>query len=334
MREGVTPTGVRLPTDRPPRLLIVKTSSMGDVVHALPAVTDIARRFPGAEIDWLVEKPFAAIPALHPAVHEVIPMAWRKWRRSLRDPATRAAIGALRQRLQARPYDLVLDLQGLLKSVMWAVQADGPRAGHAWSGAREPLASLFYRHRAAVPRQLHAVERNRRLAAAHLGYALPDTPPDFGLAPPAPSWRPEGDWAVLVPCASRPEKFWPEERWRAIVRDVESRGWIPVLLWGSPAEEAMARRLAEGSSARVPPFLSVADAAALLGGARVCVGLDTGFTHIAAALGRPTLGIYCDFEPGLAGVTGSGFVRSYGGKGQVPALETLRQGFAEAAQRA
>jgi heptosyltransferase-1 len=331
--ESPSSTGVRLPGDRPPRLLVVKTSSMGDVVHTLPAVTDITRAFPGAQIDWLVEKPFAAIPALHPGVRQVLPMAWRKWRRSLGDPATRAAIGDLRQRLQAERYDLVLDFQGLIKSVMWAVQAHGPRAGYAWSSAREPLASLFYRHTAEVPRDLHAVERCRRLAAAHLGHALPATPPDFGLRAPVAAWQPPGPWAVLIPCASRPEKLWPEDRWRAVVRAVEARGWTPVVLWGSPQEEALAQRIAAGTSAVMPPFLTVADAAAVLAGAVVNVGLDTGFTHIAAAFGRPAVGIYCDFEPGLAGVTGSGFVRSLGGKGQVPPLEDVMAAF-EAACRA
>ena len=321
-----------LPTGRPPRILVVKTTSMGDVVHALPAISDIARAHPGAVIDWLVEAPFAAIPKAHPAVRKVMPIAWRKWRKSLGKPETRAAIGALRRELQAERYDLIIDFQGLLKSVLWAVQAHGPRVGYDWHSIREPLASLFYARKASVSRADHAVVRNRALAADHLGYARPVDAPDFGLSPPVSSWQAPAPYAVLIPCASRPEKLWPEDRWQHLARRIRGQGWTPVILWGSPAEQALAQRVADGSGvdAVVPPFLSVADAGAVLAGARLVVGLDTGFTHFAAAYARPTLGIYCDHEPGLAGVTGSGHVRSYGGKGQVPTLAEVEAGFDEA----
>jgi heptosyltransferase I len=312
------------------RILVVKTTSMGDVVHTLPAITDIAKAHPGAVIDWLVEAPFAAIPALHPAVRRVLPIAWRKWRKSLRNPATRAAIGQLRADLQAEHYDLVIDFQGLLKSVLWAVQAHGPRAGYDWHSIREPLASLFYQRRAAVARELHAVDRNRQLAAAHLGHALAPSPPDFGLRAPTPQWQPPSPYAVLIPCASRPEKLWPESDWQAVLAQVLALHWTPVILWGSAQEQALAQRIAHGSTAVVPPFLSVGDTAAVLAGAQLVVGLDTGFSHLAAAFGRPTVGIYCDHEPGLAGVTGAGFVRSLGGKNQVPSRADVLEAFKQA----
>lgn len=315
---------------RPLRILVVKTTSMGDVVHTLPAITDIARAHPGAVIDWLVEAPFAAIAALHPAVRRVLPIAWRKWRKSLRNPATRAAIRQLRADLQAETYDLVIDFQGLLKSVLWAVQANGPRAGYDRKSIREPLAALFYQRRAAVSRSLHAVDRSRRLAAAHLAYALPSGAPDFGLRAPTPTWQPPSPHAVLIPCASRPEKLWPEADWQAVLAQVQAQGWTPVILWGSPQEQALAQRIAGDSGAVVPPFLSVGDSAAVLAGARLVVGLDTGFTHLAAAFARPTVGIYCDHEPGLAGVTGAGFVRSLGGKGQVPSRADVLAAFRSA----
>jgi heptosyltransferase-1 len=302
------------------RLLVVKTSSMGDVVHALPAVTDMLAHNPGLEVDWLVEKPFAAIAALHPGVHTVWPMSWRKWRRSLGQRATWRAMGELRDALVSRRYDLVLDLQGLLKSAIWARQAGAPCAGYDWASAREPLASLLYPRRAAVSPQLHAIERCRQLAAAHLGYSPPSGPAAFGLRPPEPVWPAPAQRAVLIPCASRPEKFWPNEHWRAVLRRCEAQGLTPVVLWGSELEHANAQIIAQGSSAVVPPFLTVADTAAVLSGAALVVGLDTGFTHLAAAFGCPTIGIYCDHEPGLTGVTGPGWVRSFGGKGWKPPL--------------
>ena len=318
------------------RVLIVKTTSMGDVVHALPAVTDIARAHPGAAIDWLVEAQFAAIPALHRDVRRVLPIAWRKWRRRLGEGATWRAIAELRGELRAERYDCVIDLQGLVKSALWATQARGPRAGYAWRSAREPLASVFYGRRAELPGvgELHAVERCRRLAAHALGDEAPAAAPDFGLRAPTPQWRPPGRLAVFIPCASRVEKLWPEDRWRVLIADAEARGLVPVLLWGGAAEQALAQRLAAGTAALLPPFLSVGDTAAVLAAAEVVAGLDTGFSHLAAAFGRATVGIYCDYDPGLAGLTGAGFVRSLGDRGRPPPLDAVRAAFAEACDAA
>ena len=313
------------------RVLIVKTSSMGDLVHALPAVSDMQRAIPGLQVDWLAEAPFAAIPRLHAGVGRVLPLAWRKWRKVLLAADTRAAMAALRVELRREPYDLVLDLQGLLKSVLWGLQARGPLAGYDRASIREPLAALFYSRRAAVPRQLQAVARNRQLAAAHLGYAMPATPPDFGIRPPlgalagapAAAWAAPASSAALIPCASRPEKLWPEDRWIAVGQRLQAAGLTPVVVWGSAEERARAERIAAGFRGVVPPFLSVADMAAVLGAARQIVGLDTGFSHLAAAFGAPTIGIYCDHEPGLAGLSGPGPVASFGGKGQVPTLDVV-----------
>jgi heptosyltransferase-1 len=301
-----------------PRILIVKTSSMGDVVHATPVVADILACFPQAQIDWLVEAPFAAIPRLHPGVRRVIPMAWRKWRRQLFSGATWKAIGELRQELRRDPHDLVLDLQGLLKSALWARQAAGPVVGYDRASAREPLAALLYRRSAAVPRNLQAVQRNRLLAALHLGLMPPSAVPSFGLHPPEPSWKPRDNYAVLIPNASRASKLWHERHWVAVGKRLVERGWLPLVLWGRPDEQTLAERIAAGCNGDVPPFLSVGDMAGVLAGAQQVVGLDTGFTHLAAALGRPTLGVYCDHDPGLAGITGPGRVASIGGKGQMP----------------
>ncbi len=305
------------------RVLIVKTSSMGDVVHALPAVSDICRAHPGVCIEWLVEAPFAAIPGLHAGVQRVHSLHWRKWRKRLWARETRAAMADLRGELRRERYDLVLDLQGLLKSALWGLQANGPLVGYDRASLREPLASLFYQRRVPVPRQLQAVERNRRLAAAHLGYTMPLLPPQFGIHAPSGSWQVGAMSAALIACASRPEKLWPEAHWIAVGRRLRAAGLAPVLVWGSDEEHARAERIAAGCDGVVPPFLSVAETAGVLGQARQIVGLDTGFSHLAAAFGQPTIGIYCDHEPGLAGITGPGPVASLGGKGQVPALDDV-----------
>jgi len=301
------------------RLLIVKTSSMGDVVHALPVVSDVLARHPGTQVDWLVEAPFAAIPQLHPGVRRVLPMAWRRWRGQLLKGSTWTAMGELRSALRREPYDAVLDLQGLLKSALWARQASAPVLGYDRASLREPLAAWAYAATAAVPRDLHAVERCRRLAAAHLGYTLgPGDFPDFGIRAPVPGWAPRGPYAVLIPNASRPEKLWPERHWVAVGTRLRERGWTPVVLWGRDSEQSLAENIAASCEGDVPPFLKVGEMASVLARAQTVVGLDTGFTHLAAAFGRPTLGIYCDHEPGLAGITGPGRVASIGGKGKVP----------------
>lgn len=305
------------------RVLIIKTSSMGDVVHALPAISDLHRARPGLAIDWLVEAPFAAIPRLHPAVKRVLPIAWRKWRKTLWRADTRAALAQARTELQREPYELVIDLQGLLKSVLWGLQARGPLVGFDRHSIREPVAALAYKRVAAVSRELHAVQRCRALVAAHLGYPLPQTRPDFGVMPPPAAWRAPVLSAALIPCASRPEKLWPEAHWVALGQRLQKARLQPVVLWGNDDERARAERIAAGCQGLVPPFLSVGEMAAVLAQVRQVVGLDTGFSHLAAAFGAPTVGIYCDHEPGLAGITGPGPVASLGGKGQVPGLDEV-----------
>jgi heptosyltransferase-1 len=307
------------------QVLIVKTSSMGDVVHALPAISDMARAIPSIQIDWVVEKGFAAIAAQHQAVRRVIPLQWRKWRKSLRQPDTRAALATWRRDMASTRYDLIIDMQGLLKSAAFACFAHGPRAGYDRHSIREPLATLLYQRTAHVAKDLHAIDRCRRLAAQLLNYPLPETPPDFGLGATPHAWTPGGGpFAVLVPCASRPEKLWPIENWTAIGQTLRDKGWQVAVMWGSPEEQKLAQAIADKVGAQVPPFLTVAQASDTLAQAQVVVGLDTGMSHIAAAHGRPTVGIYCDHEPGLAGLRGSGPVISLGGKGQTPTLANVQ----------
>ena len=305
---------------------------MGDVVHTMPAISDIAANVPDAQIDWLVEAPFAALPAMHPAIRTVIPIAWRKWRKRLFAADTRVALAAARAQLKAEQYDLVIDFQGLIKSALWAMQARGPRAGYDWASAREPLASLFYAKRAAVAVNQHAVQRSRQLAATHLNYAVTGAQ-RFGLRAPDAGWKPRATrYAVLITGASRPQKLWPESSWQAIAAALIAQGYALVWLWGSPEEGERSKRLAATAGGEMPPFLTVKDATAVLAGAALCVGLDTGFTHIAAALGVSTVGIYCDHEPGLVGIVGDGFAASVGGRGLLPGVEAVQSLVADAAR--
>ena len=305
------------------RLLIVKTSSLGDVIHNLPVIADIRTHFPDMTIDWVVEESFADIPALHPGVSGVIPVALRRWRRSLYSGSTLREISACRQRVGEQRYDLVLDSQGLLKSAMVASWANGPRHGYDWASAREPLASLFYQHRHAVARGLHAITRNRQLASLAFGYAMPDTPPDYGISSPAANWHPDMPQHYLVGLhgTSRASKLWPVEHWIALGKNLAERDLSLLLPWGSEAERARAQLIAASvPKAIVLPRLRLSELAAVLANAIAVIGVDTGLIHLAVALDVPSVAVYSDTDPALTGVLGTRPGRSInlGGIGQVP----------------
>lgn len=302
------------------RILLVKTSSLGDVVHNLPVVTDLSRHFPGARIGWMVEESFAEIPRLHPAVEQVIPVAVRRWRKAPLSAATWREIAAWRRAATADSYDAVLDTQGLLKSALLARQARGEKLGHAADSAREPLAARFYDRSFSVPKNLHAVERNRLLAASAFGYAI-DTPPDYGIAAPPLSadWLPGSDYAVLLTATSRADKEWPEPDWLALGTALAATGLRCVLPGGSAGERARAVRLANSLGRAVAaPAMNLTELAGLLAGARLVVGVDTGLVHLAAALKRPTLALYCASDPALTGVLAGSQAINLGGAGTPP----------------
>jgi heptosyltransferase I len=309
-----------------PRILIVKTSSMGDIVHALPLVSDLAAHAPQARIEWVVEEGFATIPRLHPSVARVIPVALRRWRKRPFSAATWHEIRTARQQLNNVAYDRIIDCQGLLKSAWIARWAHGPKTGPDRRSAREAVAAWFYDDRIAVPRTLHAVERNRRLGAAALGYAL-DTPPRFDLrVPPLPPGLAPADkpYAVLLTNASRPTKLWSDSRWRAVEAWLAQQGLRSLLFWGSPTEgEATQQRVARMRAAQRLPSVSLDVAAAVLAGARVVIGLDTGLSHLAAAVGVPTVAIYCDYDPALVGLVGDAPCVSLGGVDKRPAADAV-----------
>ena len=296
------------------RILFVKTSSLGDVVHHCPAVSDAAEHLPGASIDWVVEEPFAGVAAMHPAVRRVIPVSVRRWRNALWDPAVWSQMGEFRRSLAAERYDVVIDTQSLLKSALVCRFASGTKHGMDRASAREALAARFYDVRHLVPRGLHAVERNRRLTAASLGYELKDAC-RYGLringAAPA-----GGAYSVMLTMTSRADKLWPEARWVELGRALG----VPVVLpWGSEPERERAERIAGGiGGARVPARMSVAQLGELFVKAKAVVGLDTGLTHLAAALGAPTVGIYSGSDPALTGLYGAARAKNVGAPGRAP----------------
>ena len=304
-----------------PRILFVKTSSLGDVVHNCPAVTDVARNVPGAVIDWVVEAPFAEIAALHASVRRVIPVAIRRLRGALFSSRTWSELSAFRATLRGEQYDAVIDSQGLVKSALVAAIARGRKHGFDRASAREPFAACFYDARHAVPDDLHAVERNRRLAASALGYRF-EGPCDYGLSAsgemPSQVRRP---FALLFTMTSRDDKLWPEEHWRSLGNALEARGLHCLLPWGTDEERRRCARIATAiPGAVVPRHMELTDLANVARQAQCVVGVDTGLTHLAVALNVPVTGLYCGSDPALTGLHGGKWVRNLGNRGTPPAV--------------
>lgn len=280
------------------KVLLVKMSSLGDIVHTLPAVHDAARR--GARFDWVVEESYRAVPSLAEGVDQVVPVALRRWRRT---PLKHAReIGAFHCRLRHRSYDLVLDAQGLVKSAIvtrWARARE--RAGFDAAGVRERLAALGYQQRLRVPRGEHAIARARQLFAGTLGYERPRTNPTFGLRAPATGRR---DDLVLAHGATWRTKLWPEAFWVNLAQRAAAAGLRPLLPWLGDERERARRIAAAVPQAMVCPRTDLPNVLELVAQARGVVGVDSGIAHFAAALGRPTVMVFGATDPALTGCQG------------------------------
>lgn len=287
-------------------VLIVRVSSLGDVVHNMPMVADLLHAFPGAQIDWVVEEAYAPLVRLNQGVQRIIPFGLRRWRKTLLAADTRAELRRFRQALREVAYDIVFDTQGLFKTSvvmrMARLAPGGRRIGlaNATEGSGyEAVSRIFHDRSIAVGLHVHAVQRARLVAAGALDYGI-DRPADFLLAPPpvsaaAAAWLPPGPYAVFFHGTARAAKQWPPGHWIEIGRQLAARG-VPLLLpWGSPDEKRAAEHLAmEIDGAVVLPPLPMMDAVVLAQRAALVVGLDSGLTHIAAAYCRPTVELYCD----------------------------------------
>ncbi len=305
------------------RVLLVRTSSLGDLIHILPAVSDMAVQRPEIKVDWVVEQAFVEIAQWHPFVNQVIAVAHRRWRRAWWSEQSRRERAQVNQTIRAANYDLVIDMQALLKSIGLVRAASGVKHGLGWRSAREPLCSLFYdvRHRVAFWQP--AVTRQRQLAAAALGYESQGAP-DFGLSRWLQPKAAETPYAVVMPSASRDDKLWPQKSWQAVFDRLQLAGLQLRLLAGSAQEADRAHDLIKGrQSALVQPRSSLTELAQLMGQARVMVGLDSGLTHLSAAIGVDTIGIYKASTPVRTPLTGSGYVVSLGERNNEPQAQAV-----------
>ncbi|MGE6993424.1 lipopolysaccharide heptosyltransferase I [Pseudomonas sp. NPDC047961] len=287
------------------RVMLVKTSSLGDVIHTLPALTDAHRAIPGIQFDWVVEEGFAEIPAWHPAVAQVIPVAIRRWRKHPLQTLRTGEWRRFKARLRETRYDLVIDAQGLLKSAWLTRYVKAPVAGFDRDSIREPLASRFYDRCYAVPQDQHALERVRQLFAQALGYSIPEMIADYGLDRSQLATPGEQPYLLFLHGTTWPSKHWPEAYWRQLAERMSEFGWAIRLPWGNAEEKARAERIAQGlPSASVLPRLNLGGIAKVVAGARACVAVDTGLGHLAAALDVPSISLYGPTLPGRVGAYG------------------------------
>jgi heptosyltransferase-1 len=308
------------------RVLIVRLSSMGDVVHTLPALSDAAHANSSVRFDWAIDESFAQIPGWHRNVDKVFPIALRRWRGDLASQTGRAEARAFLKTFRAEKYDLIVDLQGEFKSAFVARLARGIRAGYDGASAREWGAHLSYGQKWSVPKGAHSMSRMRRLLSQALSYSYDETAIDYGierarlLAAPLQLQQP---YVVLIHSTSWESKNWPEHYWRELAQKLTAAGFSIVLPWGSEAERERSSRIA-GSNANsvVLPQLSISEKASIIGGAAATVGLDTGLSHIAAALGVPSVTLYGATDPNLCGTIGENQIQLASGFECVKCHET------------
>ena len=299
-----------------PKILLVKLSSLGDILHNLPLVWDLRARLPNAQIDWVVEEGYVHLlePLLSrkgfKGIDHIIPFGLRRWKKKIFSLNSWKELFAFKKRLQDSSYDVVIETQGLLKSALVCFLArknpDAVIAGLAnatqYSGY-EPLARLFYKQCVQVPIDCHAVDRSRWVMCSALNWPLVgrSTIPQFypqnflDILPEKILPGLQKPYVLCFHSTAREAKRWANENWVTLGKELSQRGYQPVFPWGSPSEKLISTQLASQiPGAIVPPAFSIEEAFSVIAGAALTVGVDTGLTHLAAVLGKPTVEIYCD----------------------------------------
>ncbi len=311
------------------QILVVKLSSLGDVIQTMPVVQDILIAKPEAQIDWVVEEAFAPLVARVQGIRRVIPMAERRWRKSPRDAATRLQKAAFLQHLQSELYDAVIDFQGLIKSALVARQARITSTGfRATYANRSDACSYEWPVRwmldrtVPMPQRIHAVARYRRLAALALGYELIE-PAVYRLqtataiattASDRQASRTAGA-IVFAHGTTRADNEWPESDWLALGQRLIADGHRIALPQSSPLEKALAERLAQalGPSAEVWPAITLAQVLDRMAQAVGVIGVDSGLSHMAVALDLPHVQIFSQPRAWRAGPVGQAHQVAVGG---------------------
>ncbi len=286
------------------KVLVVKMSSMGDVIHCLPAITDLAKAIPQVEIDWVVEEGFADIVRLHPSVSRVMPIAIRRWRKGWL--ASRQEISECLKAIRQRHYDVVIDAQGLMKSALVARLAKGPVSGFDRQSARESIASLVYSNSFFVNRDQHAVDRQRQLFAAHFGYEIsPEISYGLELGGQVDAGQQEKS-VFFLHATTWASKHWPEQYWSELATLCADHGYSIKLTYQGAEEQMRAERIASTiTHVELIPPTGLQEIARIIAGCAGAVAVDTGLGHLAVACDVPLVGLYGPTSPKLTGVAGT-----------------------------
>jgi len=291
------------------RVLIVKMSSLGDVVHTLPALSDAVHAYPDIRFDWVVEEAFSEIPTWHPAVDQVIPIALRRWRRSILKTILTGEWKRFYSKLMENQYDYVIDAQGLLKSAVITKMAKGSRIGLDRHSLTEPWARFAYQRRVFVNPQQHAVTRTRQLFAQALNYDERDSEPNYGITLPAIESSMSGQlqrpYVIFLHGTTWKSKHWPVENWSQLAGMLAKTHYTVYLPWSNDKEYSRAERLAvEYKHVRILPRLNLSQLAQVISGATALVSVDTGLAHLAVALNKPTIALYGPTQVQRIGIQG------------------------------
>jgi heptosyltransferase-1 len=281
---------------------------MGDLIHALPAMTDAKKAIPGISFDWVIEKSFSEVARWHPAVKNVIPSSHRKWKKDFIGSIKNGEIQQFVRAIRKEKYDIVIDGQTSIKSAVTMMLTRGLRCGLDRHSARESWASLAYQKKFHVDKNLHAIKRLRLLFSQVLGYPFANSPPDYGILGkkfvPVKFLLPK-PYLVFVHNASWQSKLWPEAYWRQLIVLAARENFHVVLPWGNPAEKQRAMRISEHhTNAVVLPFCSLSQHAAILQNSHGAICSDTGLSHLAASLNVPALTLYGSTSVQFIGTTG------------------------------
>jgi heptosyltransferase-1 len=294
------------------RVLIIKLTSMGDLMHAFPALTDAVKHIPDISFDWVVDESFAEVPKWHPAVNQVITTAHRRWKKNLYQAYKNGEFSQFYHQLNASNYDVVIDLQSNLKSafVSWLRKSDVH--GYDKSTCREKPAHWSYQHHYAISLRQHAIERQRALFSKIFNYVSPEPLEnfecDYGVdlsAYELPALALPEKYVVCVHNASWPTKLWPLSAWRELITRIANQDFSILLPCGSDKEYQRAQEIADGfPDAIALPKMSLNEMAAIMSNAQAAVCSDTGLAHMAAVASTPAITLYAVTDTLLIGTAG------------------------------
>ncbi len=287
------------------RVLLVKLTSMGDLIHALPALSDAQRVYPDIEFDWVIDESFQEVARWHPSVKKIIPSAHRRWKKNFWKALNSGELWHFLRTLRETKYDLVIDAQTNLKAALVTFLSRGVKAGFDKASAREYPAHWAYNKKYTHPKNDHAITRLRSLFAQALGYFMPTDAPNFNVQRDRlikPSLTVPEKYLFFVHNASWVTKLWPEEYWKALIKMATEQGFNILLPSGNAQENERAKRLAVGNvQVMALPKMSLSEVGYLLSHAHAAVCVDTGLSHLSAALNIPTVTIYGATDSGLIG---------------------------------